>query len=220
MDASALWRVPVTYGAIGSTRADDLLQYPPAGFRPMVRRVRIGHGPARWEHAWLETLTWGVQKHAGMRVQALDAPSEVTTGTYVPISFADDGTPLQSAATAPVGEDVFAPDGTPVARPGDTAIMRLPLWPARIPVRVVYVIDEPTRKGLGFGTLPGHAARGEEAFIVEYRDDDSVWLTIRAFSRPASWMGWVGYPVFRLVQAWMTARYERALTGPIEGEAP
>jgi uncharacterized protein (UPF0548 family) len=45
-----------------------------------------------------------------------------------------------------------------------------------------------------------------------------VWLTIRAFSRPASWIFWIGYPILRLMQEIYTARYERALSGPIEGE--
>ncbi len=218
MDAGALWRVPVTYGSIGGTQASDLLQYPPKGFRPIIRRVRIGHGQARWEHAWLETMSWGVQKRSGIKVRALEAPAEVTAGTYVPVSFDDDGTPVRPASRSEAGEDVFAPDGTSLLRPGDTALMRVPLWPPAVPVRVVYVIDEPLRKGFGYGTLPGHPETGEEAFIVEYRDDDSVWLTIRAVSRPSSWIFWVGYPIVRLMQAIYTSRYERALSGPIEGE--
>ena len=96
--------------------------------------------------------------------------------------------------------------------------MHVPLWPPAVPVRVVYVVDEPLRKGFAYGTLPGHPETGEEAFIVEYRDDDSVWLTIRAFSRPSSWIFWVGYPIVRLMQEIYTSRYERALSGPIEGE--
>ncbi|MGN6502732.1 MAG: DUF1990 family protein [Pseudolysinimonas sp.] len=217
MDAAAIWRTPVTYGAIGGTRAADLMQYPPKGFRPLERRVRIGNGPLRWVHAWVETLTGGMQRRAGMRVQPLEAPVEVTTGTYVPVAFADDGTPVQPATT---GELVYAPDGAPLLRPGDTAILRIPLYPGRIPARVVYVIDEPLRKGFAYGTLPGHPERGEEAFVVEYRDDDSVWLTIRAFSRPANALFWLGYPVLRLLQEFFTRRYERALAGPIEGENP
>jgi len=218
MDAAALWQVPVTYGAIGGTQSPDLMMYPPRGFRPVTRRVRIGHGAARWEHAWLETMSWGIQKRSGIKVRALEAPAEVTTGTYVPVSFDEDGTPVQPAGRTEAGEDVFAPDGTPLLRPGDTAIMRVPLWPPSVPVRVVYIVDEPLRKGFGYGTLPGHPETGEEAFIVEYRDDDSVWLTIRAFSRPSSWIFWVGYPIVRLMQEIYTARYERALSGPIEGE--
>jgi uncharacterized protein (UPF0548 family) len=103
-------------------------------------------------------------------------------------------------------------------RPGDTAIMRIPFFPPKVPARVVYVVDEPLRKGFAYGTLPGHPEQGEEAFIVEWRDDDSVWLTIRAFSRPSSWAFWAGYPLVRLMQEIYTSRYERALTGPIEGE--
>lgn len=218
MDAAALWQVPVTYGAIGGTQAADLMQYPPRGFRPVTRRVRIGHGQARWEHAWLETMSWGIQKRAGIKVRALEAPTEVTSGTYVPVSFDEEGTPVQPASRTEAGEDVFAPDGSPLLRPGDTAIMHVPLWPPAVPVRVVYVVDEPLRKGFAYGTLPGHPETGEESFIVEYRDDDSVWLTIRAFSRPSSWIFWVGYPIVRLMQSIYTARYERSLSGPIEGE--
>lgn len=217
MDAGGLWRVPVTYGAVGGTKADDLLQYPPRGFRPVERVVRIGHGPARWEHAWIETLTWGIQRRSGIRVRALEAPAEVTAGTYTPVAFDDDGTPVEPA-TSGDAEAVFAPDGTPLLRPGDTAVMRVPLYPAKVPARVVYVVDEPLRKGFAYGTLPGHPERGEEAFIVEYRDDESVWLTIRAFSRPASWLFWLGYPVVRLMQEIYTSRYERALSQPIDGE--
>lgn len=216
MDAGAIWQTPVTYGAIGGTQAADLMQYPPKGFRPVERRVRIGHGELRWEHAWVETMTWGIQRRSGIKVNALEAPAEVTAGTYVPVAFDDNGTPVQPATT---GEMVFAPDGRPLLRPGDTAIMRVPLYPAKVPARVVYVIDEPLRKGFAYGTLPGHPETGEEAFIVEYRDDDSVWLTIRAFSRPSSWIFWLGYPLVRLMQAIYTARYERALSGPIEGES-
>ena len=102
-----------------------------------------------------------------------------------------DGTPVQPAATSAPGEVLYAPDGSPMLCPGDTAIMHVPLFPAKVPARVVYVVDEPLRKGFAYGTLPGHPESGEEAFIVEYRDDDSVWLTIRAFSRPSSWLFWV-----------------------------
>ena len=217
MDAAGLWRVPVTYGAVGATKAADLMQYPPAGFRPVERTVRIGHGLQRWEYAWTQTLTWGIQRRSGIRVQQLDAPAEVTAGTYTPVAFDEHGTPVEPA-TSGDGEVVFAPDGSPLVRPGDTTIMRIPLYPSRIPVRVVYVVDQPSRKGFAYGTLPGHPERGEESFMVDHREDDSVWLTIRAFSRPANWFFWAGYPVTRLMQELFTNRYERALSGPIAGE--
>jgi uncharacterized protein (UPF0548 family) len=50
--------------------------------------------------------------------------------------------------------------------------------------RVVYVIDEATRFGFAYGTLPDHVELGEERFLIEWLPDDSVWYDILAFSRP------------------------------------
>ncbi|HWH97505.1 MAG TPA: DUF1990 domain-containing protein, partial [Pseudolysinimonas sp.] len=107
--------------------------------------------------------------------------------------------------------------GAHLVRPGETVILLLGwrLLSLRIPVRIVYLIDEPTRRGFAYGTLPGHPESGEEAFIVEQRDDESVWLTIRAFSRPGHPALWAAYPVLRLLQAIFTSRYEHALTRPL-----
>lgn len=55
--------------------------------------------------------------------------------------------------------------------------------------RIVYVVDESSETmaqfGFAYGTLPGHVEAGEERFLVEWdRANDSVWYSIRAFSRP------------------------------------
>lgn len=215
-ESAHLWQVPVTYAAVGATQADDLLQYPPKGFRPIERRVRIGHGAERWEYAWLQTLTWGIQRKAGFHIANVESPAEVTEGTYAPVSFDAQGTPVPPAVLNDHEEVVFGPNGSALISPGDTALLKWMLWPATIPARVVYVIDEPDRKGFAYGTLPGHPERGEEAFVVERRADDSVWLVIRAFSRPSNAFFWATYPALRIVQAIFTARYERALVGPID----
>jgi uncharacterized protein (UPF0548 family) len=220
MVATPLWQVPVTYGAVGATQADDLLHYPPKGYRPLERRVRIGHGEARWEHAWTETLSWGIQRRSGMTVEPLPAPAEATAATYTPVAFDKEGAPVQPAVVGEAGERVYAPNGTPLLRPGDVARMRMAGWPFPIPARVVYVVDEPSRRGFAYGTLPGHPERGEEAFIVERLADDSVWLVIRAFSRPSGPLVWLGYPFARLMQDIYTARYERALAGPLPRADP
>lgn len=67
--------------------------------------------------------------------------------------------------------------------------------------RVVYAVDEPTRFGFAYGTLPGHAESGEERFLVE-RDpsDGSVWYDIVAFSRPRNPLARLGYPLARRTQ--------------------
>ena len=66
--------------------------------------------------------------------------------------------------------------------------------------RVVYVIDEPGRFGFAYGTLPEHVERGEERFLVEWLDDDSVWYDILAFSRPQHPLVRLGSPLARMLQ--------------------
>lgn len=73
------------------------------------------------------------------------------------------------------------------------------------PCRVVYKIDETvdgvSRFGLAYGTLPGHAATGEERFLLEWHHaDDIVWYDILAFSQPGHWFGQLGYPIMRQFQ--------------------
>ncbi len=218
MSALALWERPVSYGAVGATQAADLMTYPPTGYRPFSGRTRIGHGDARWQYAWTELLSWGIQRRAGFRVELTETPSSVTDLTYTPVSFDTAGVPVVSSSVGDGGEAVFGPDGNPFVAPGDTVLLGVPFGPFRVkaPARVVYVIDEPKRKGFAYGTIAGHPENGEEAFIVDQTDDGSVWLEIRAFSRPASRFWWFVYPVLRLSQAYYTRRYFRVLSGPLD----
>jgi uncharacterized protein (UPF0548 family) len=66
--------------------------------------------------------------------------------------------------------------------------------------RIVYVIDEPRRFGFAYGTLPAHAESGEERFVVEHLEDDSVWYDVYAFSRPRYWGARLAYPLTRRLQ--------------------
>jgi uncharacterized protein (UPF0548 family) len=75
----------------------------------------------------------------------------------------------------------------------------------------VRVLQEPRQSGYAAGTLPGHPLRGEELFLIEHRADDSVWLVIRAFYRPATLLYRVGSPVIRFARRRYTARFLRAL---------
>lgn len=101
----------------------------------------------------------------------------------------------------------------PEAAVGEVVNSTLGIGPFGIPApcRVVYVISEPRAAGYGYGTLPGHAEAGEEAFVVDHHEDDSVTFTITAFSRPATWLTKLGGPIARQVQKLMTNRYLRAL---------
>jgi len=88
----------------------------------------------------------------------------------------------------------------PIARDEVIAIViRAGVWWLNA-ARIVYVIDEPRRFGFAYGTLPGHAERGEERFSVDWLSDDSVWYDLRAFSRPRHWAAWLAYPVTRALQ--------------------
>ena len=72
------------------------------------------------------------------------------------------------------------------------------------PARILYTIDEQDERcrfGFGYGTLPGHLARGEERFLVEWdRETDEVTFSISAVSRPHHLLSWVGYPMLRREQ--------------------
>jgi uncharacterized protein (UPF0548 family) len=94
-----------------------------------------------------------------------------------------------------------APDVVVVVRAG----------PMRIPCRVVYTVDEPDRRGFGYGSLPGHPIRGEEAFTVRLAADGEVRARIRAFSRPAALLPRLGGPLMPVVQRLAARRYLGAL---------
>ena len=215
MEEPLLWQQIVSYGAVGGTKAPDLMAFPPEGFRPLEQRVRIGHGDARWNYAWHETLTWGIQRRSGIGVDVLESPGHISEGTYTPVSFDTAGTPIPSGVMS--SEAVYDASGRAFVAPGDTAVLSIPVGPFHVtaPCRVIYVIDEPKRKGFAYGTLVGHPESGEEAFVVSQTDDGSVWLSIRAFSRPSTAKWRALAPFLRLAQLFFTRRYFRALSGSL-----
>jgi uncharacterized protein (UPF0548 family) len=86
--------------------------------------------------------------------------------------------------------------------------------------RIVYVLDEPgppRRFGLAYGTLADHAETGEERFTVEWRDDDSVWYDLLAFSRPRHWLARLGYPLTRRTQKRFALDSLAAMTAAVRG---
>lgn len=82
---------------------------------------------------------------------------------------------------------------------------------AVVPCRVVRSIDEPTRAGFAYGTLPGHPETGEEAFVVTLAGDGAVVFGITAFSRQSWPLARAAAPVARLAQTVMVRRYLRTL---------
>ncbi|WP_250304945.1 DUF1990 domain-containing protein [Streptomyces sp. NBC_01387] len=104
----------------------------------------------------------------------------------------------------------------PVAIEGARVVVGLGVgsWRLRAPCRVVWTAQEPRRVGFAYGTLPGHPECGEEAFVVERRDDGVVWLTVSAFSRPDAWWARAAgslVPVFQRAYARRCGRVLRRL---------
>jgi uncharacterized protein (UPF0548 family) len=75
--------------------------------------------------------------------------------------------------------------------------------------RIVYTVDAIApedgdvvhRFGFAYGTLPPHAASGEERFEVSWhRGEDEVRYEITAFSRPRHPLARLGHPLARLQQ--------------------
>jgi uncharacterized protein (UPF0548 family) len=116
---------------------------------------------------------------------------------------------------------------SPRVVPGAHVVSGFGVGPFRLPApcRVVWVREPapdgvPQSAGFGYGTLPGHPARGEESFEVEINSQGEVWLRIRAFSRPANWFYAAGGLVTRAAQRYVTSRYiEGARTLAAEGTA-
>jgi uncharacterized protein (UPF0548 family) len=207
---------PVTYAAVGATLAHDLTQHPPKGYRPHASTIRLGSGDDRFATSARALMTWGVQRGSGVEVTHVDPG---TGEEYAGVHYAADGTPerLQQHHGT---EAVFDEDGNPYITNGMTAVLRVPLGPFHVnaPVRVVYVIEEERRVGFGYGTMHGHPLSGEESFILEQRDDDSVWLTMRSFSRAAGGARAMVAPVARVSQTQLAKRYLRALH-PVTGNS-
>jgi uncharacterized protein (UPF0548 family) len=82
--------------------------------------------------------------------------------------------------------------------------------------RIVYVVEDKAanrrRYGFAYGTLDGHAERGEERFTVEWnREDDTVSYEILAFSRPRKLLAIMGYPLARSLQRRFAAASKAAM---------
>jgi len=180
-------RARVNYVAVGATSDPNLMRFPPKGYAPFERSVRVGFGDRRWEFAVDELMTWRIKSRAGFWIRRL-------------------------AAADVDGDLTYSANGELYATPGETAVLGVRILPFREPVRVISVIQEENRRGFRYGTLPGHPLEGEEQLVVERRDDGGVWLVVRAFARPASW-GWrLMSPALAVIRRIVIIRYADALS--------
>lgn len=101
--------------------------------------------------------------------------------------------------------------------PGARVVSGFGVGPLRInaPCEVVWVRrpvpgDGPQAAGFGYGTLPGHPVRGEEAFEISIDAQGTVTIAITAFGGPSNWFYAAGGAVTRRARSHVTSRYIRS----------
>ncbi|WP_044579241.1 DUF1990 family protein [Arthrobacter alpinus] len=153
----------------------------PAGFSHVDKTLSVGRGLEIFNALAEGIMTWEIQRRAGLHVKA---PARAAVGARIVSGFG-------------VGN------------------LRIP-----IPCEVVWAMEpalmdgpggqEVTMAGFGYGTLPGHPALGEEAFIAMLMPDGGVDFRLLAFSKPAGLIYTLGSPVTKLTQAGVTRSYQQA----------
>lgn len=98
---------------------------------------------------------------------------------------------------------------------GQDRIIHARLGPVTVrePVRVIDVVEAPTRAGFAYGTMRGHPIAGEEAFLVTLEPSGEVVLTIRSLTRRAPGIRGALLPIALLLQPIYRRRYLGALRG-------
>ncbi|MGP3536583.1 DUF1990 family protein [Microbacterium sp. RD1] len=173
----------VDYAAVGATQASDLMQYPPERSIPAEESWRIGSGEERFATAGEALLSWAAQREGGLTLTDVrPAPGPMYTG----VGYDAEGTPI--APSRLESDQRFDADGTPFVAPGTTVRLRgrVRRMRADAELRVISVIEEPRRVGFTLGTVGDSVVSGEELFVLDWRDDDGVWFTVRAFDAPVA----------------------------------
>ncbi len=173
----------VDYAAVGATQAADLMGYPPEKSIPAEASWRIGSGEARFTSSADTLLSWAPLRGAGLRVSDVRPASGPM---YSGVSFDAEGSPV--APSRLEADQRFDADGTPYVGAGTTIRVhgRVKGLRADAQLRVIWVTEEPRRVGYALGTVDGSVVSGEESFAVDWRDNDEVWFTVRAFDRPVA----------------------------------
>ena len=204
--------VSVSYGSVGASLAPDLLRYPPAGFWVGENSARLGTGRARFESARDQMWQWAIHLNSGLEITDVVPGSE---GGYRGLNQRDDRDDIDP------NEVLFTAQGYAYVNPGATISQRYQVWrwTFELPARVVLVIDEDDRAGYALGSLPGHPFDGEQAFLLEIRDDESVWMTVRQLGKPADSRLRALAPLFRWQQFQLTKKFLKSLHPTAAAEA-
>lgn len=163
----------LNYAGIGSTERGPL----PVDAECLIAQACVGHGLPAYRRAVQGTLTWELQRKAGLRVRA--ESDVVVPGTRVVSGF---------------GAGPFR-----IEAPCEVVWVRRPI-----------AGDGPQSAGFGYGTLPGHPVRGEEAFVISIDEEGMVTIEITAFGVPSNWFYAAGGAITRRARARITSRYIRS----------
>ena len=191
------------YGAVGATAHFDFSRFPPKGFEVVQRRARIGHGRSRFDAAVAALRTWKVQRLSGIEVDVVGTEDGTV---YRPVGFSD-GEAARPASIEP--QQDFGPDGEPFLQPGDSVDQRIRVAGIQLhaPTRVIAVEEETSTHAVILGTLDGHPLAGEERFLIEIVEDETVFLHFRAIVRDAAWWARLGTPVAKALRTKYHDRY-------------
>jgi len=83
VDLGALEELPLTYSEVGATASGEL----PAGYDHQHVERQIGTGQQRFEQAADAVMHWGMQRGAGLRVQASSEVAELDAVLLVRLGF-------------------------------------------------------------------------------------------------------------------------------------
>ncbi|WP_421840429.1 DUF1990 family protein [Mycobacterium sp.] len=83
MDLDSLTNLPLTYPEVGATASGQL----PAGYGHLSVVTQIGSGDQRFEQAADAVMHWGMQRGAGLHVQASSEVAVVSAVLLVGIAF-------------------------------------------------------------------------------------------------------------------------------------
>ncbi|BDV30717.1 DUF1990 family protein [Microbacterium terricola] len=199
----------VDYAAVGATQAPDLMQYPPERSIPAQESWRIGSGESRFHSAGEALLSWAALRGAGLTLGEI---RPAAGPMYSGVSFDAEGNPV--APSRNEADQRFDSDGTPYVAAGTTVRVsgRVAGMRADGELRVIFAVEEGRRIGFALGTVGGSVVSGEESFMLEWRDNDEVWFTVRAFDAPAAWTYRLVKSLIRRRRRELFQRYLRAIS--------
>ncbi|MEH0109448.1 DUF1990 domain-containing protein [Tersicoccus sp. MR15.9] len=187
----------LTYRQVGWTASG----WWPPGWSSVRRRSVVGHGGDAFAALGDAIARWRILAGAGLTVEADEDVARPgvrvcsTVGAATVIRALD---PVLGRLPGPVDR---------LLRRGPTAPCRVVWVAASTPVVPLTGRVPAATAGFGYGTLPGHPARGEEAFLAHLYEGGDVEFEVRAFSRPATALLTLGGPVSRRLQRHITDGY-------------